>query len=143
MTFKLHKHAQERTSSASALVQALIQAQGLVDQHRREFLGIALWKVTEAESRGKYNIRFQSEAARTAPREDKRHDHVFQRAKMVDDLLKAHTDEVEIIIAKAIGCVVTREEHTLLDRYKHLDGWDRYKKAGIAVYDTETGERVI
>jgi hypothetical protein len=46
----------------------------------------------------------------------------------------------------ACGCVVTIEEHDALTRIdrqdKEVDGWDRYRRAGIAVIDRSSGERV-
>jgi hypothetical protein len=101
-----------------------------------------LWKLTEAEG-GKYGTRFKSSGA--AGCEDKkklRHDHVFQRKRMVAALMKAAPDEVDKILETAVGCIVTVEEHDLLSSKfdKKCDGWERYRRAGIIVIDTQTGE---
>jgi len=41
------------------------------------------------------------------------------------------------------GCTVTKEEHALLKRFNDEYGWERYRKAGLTVIDTQTGKRVI
>jgi hypothetical protein len=109
-------------------------------EHRNEFLKLALWKVTEAEGTSKLNTRYQSKGASAAARGAKlQHDHVFQRAKMVD-LLLAHSHDVDAILATAVGCTVTDAEHVRLDTFRSLDGWARYERAGIEVIDKQTDE---
>jgi hypothetical protein len=140
-SFKRHPLAEERTRSAVTLIKALLQMPGLISEHRREFLKIALWKVTEAEGSSKHKTQLQSQAARTAPRGTKlQHDHVFQRAKMVDTLLEAEPHGIDAILQGAVGCTITKDEHTRLNDFKHLDGWDRYRAAGIVVIDMDTGK---
>jgi hypothetical protein len=139
--FKRHPLADERTRSAVILVKALLQTRGLIPGHRREFLKIALWKVTEAEGRSKHKTQLQSQAARSAPRGTKlQHDHVFQRSKMVDTLLEAKPDAIDGILKRAVGCTITKDEHARLNGFKYLDGWDRYRAAGIVVINMETGK---
>lgn len=101
-------------------------------EHRKEILHYAMWKITECE--GKHNTRFQSADVlhRKGPL---RHEHVYQRAKMVDALLAAKPQDVDKILEKAIGCLVTVDEHHKLHAFDHLDGWARYEKAGIAIMD--------
>jgi hypothetical protein len=71
------------------------------------------------------------------------HEHVFPKKKMIDDLQKASSsEEIDRILATAVGCVVTRDEHARLRQYDHEVGWQRYRSAGIGVVDRETGERV-
>jgi hypothetical protein len=57
---------------------------------------------------------------------------------MIDALMQAKPEDIEEILKNAVGCTVTKEEHTLLERFKHLDGWERYRQAGIIVIDMET-----
>ncbi len=71
-----------------------------------------------------------------------RHEHVFQRSKMIADLEQAAPHEVDKILESAIGCTVTVEEHTRLSEIDKEYGWERYRKAGIVVIDTQTGEPV-
>lgn len=63
------------------------------------------------------------------------HDHVYERSKMVERIMSNH-ELVEEELRKAIGCVITKNEHDLLHFHvMGIDGWDRYKNANIKVYD--------
>ena len=140
MAFERHPSAEERRRSVLVLIRTLLQEiPGLLSEHRQECLGIALWKITEAEGLHKHKTRFRSEAS-LAVRDDLRHDHVFQRANMVQALMQANPDAVEGILADAVGCTITKAEHASLGQFKHLDGWERYRQAGIVVIDMETGK---
>jgi hypothetical protein len=59
---------------------------------------------------------------------------------MIEALLQAKSEDVDEILRNAVGCTVTKEEHTLLEQFKHLDGWERYRQAGMVVIDMETGQ---
>lgn len=99
LAYQRHPLAEERLSSAASLVKGLLQMPGLIPEHRREFLKLALWKVTEAEGRTKYKTQFRSRGAISSPPGTKlEHDHVFQRSLMVDALLSANADAVDTII---------------------------------------------
>ena len=137
MTFKRHSQAEERRHSAIALVKLLLsESSELLPGHRREFLKLALWKITQAES-GKYGTRFQSKISLSVSREELRHDHVFQRAIMIEAMLQATPEGIDDILENAVGCTVTKDEHDRLDQFKDLDGWERYSRAGIVVIATE------
>jgi len=112
----------------------------ILPKHRREVLSVALWKITEAESQHKHRTRFCSQAVFSSTDCECRHDHVFQKQKMIDDLIKAGPDAVDEIVGRAIGCTVTTDEHLALNQYQHLDGWERYRQAGITVIDARTGD---
>ena len=138
MTFRPHPLGDERRRSAMALVELLLREQSaLLSRHLNECLSLAIWKFTEAD--GKYTTRFRSVESSSADPKELRHDHVFQRKKMIDDL-KAHPEAVNEILSKAIGCTITKDEHTRLDECNHLDGWGRYRQAGIVIIDWETGK---
>jgi hypothetical protein len=135
--------AEDRRRSAVALVKLLLKdVPDLLNQHRVECLKVALFKLTEAETGKKHRLRFQSDAARSADKKLLRHDHVFQRGKMVEELLnvKSRPEDVDKILDRAVGCVITKDEHVRLNRYNHKDGWGRYQEAGMVVIDTETGK---
>jgi hypothetical protein len=138
MTYRRHPEAEARRRSAVALIKLLLSgSQELLPAHRHEFLKLALWKITEAET-AKYQTRFRSEASLSSSM--LQHDHVFQRALMVEALLAAPAEKVDEILSAAIGCTITREEHRRLNHFKHLDGWERYSESGIVVIDMETGK---
>ncbi len=146
MAFQLHPEYQERKTSAIALIKLLLENRKpeILSQHCRELLTVLLWKLTEAESHNKYKTRYQTQGA-MACREtsELRHEHVYQRSKMIDRLLKAKPDEFDKILAGAVGCTVTIDEHSRLAKWDDEYGWDRYRKAGLVVIDTATGERWI
>jgi hypothetical protein len=136
MSYKRLKDAEARMKSARKLVRLLVEADDLYPPQRREVIGLALWWVTEAES-GKYNTRYRSRAS-LEPGADLRHNHVYERAKMTDQLL-AHPDQIDSLLDRAVGCVVTKAEHDKLTAVSRaqpqLEGWDRYRAAGIEVID--------
>ena len=138
MTHAPHRLADARRKSAIALVKTILclNDPDVLPVHRRELLTVLLWKVTEAES-SKYRTRFRSEGALacTDPKQ-LRHEHVFQRAKMIDELLKAEPSEVGEILAKAVACTVTLGEADCLAKQGEHYGWERYRRAGIVVLDT-------
>jgi hypothetical protein len=54
---------------------------------------------------------------------------------MIERIL-ANSDDLEGEVQLAIGCVVTKAEHDELTKYdKECDGWKRYVKANITVWD--------
>ena len=136
MGFKRHRESDDRIRSAIAAIKGILPLP-LTKPHRRRFLSLALWKLTEAD--GKYKTRFQSKCSIGLPRSDLRHEHVYRREKMISDLI-ANPEQVDRIAARAVACVVTKEEHERLHKIeRELDGWERYKRAGIVVIDTQTG----
>ena len=62
---------------------------------------------------------------------------------MIVLLMKTGPAEIDRILKDAIGCTVTKEEHALLKRFDNEYGWERYRKAGLTVIDTQTGKRVV
>lgn len=125
--------------SAIRLIKLLLQEDSeLLPEHRQEFLSLALWKITEAESTHKHRTQFCSQAAYNSPKEELRHDHVFQRKLMVRELIESGPENVDEILKKAVACTITKEEHTRLNQHKELDGWERYRSAGITVIDTKS-----
>ncbi len=137
--FTKHLNAEARTRSARRLIERLLEPDPeILPEHQRECLNIALWKLTLAESVDKHRTRYCSEAAFANPAAELRHDHVFQRSYMVDKLTKCAPSEIASIIERAVGCTITREEHSALNWHKHLDGWARYEAAGIKVRDASS-----
>jgi ribosomal protein L16 Arg81 hydroxylase len=145
MALQLHPEYQERKTSAIALIKLLLENRKpeILSGHYRELLSTLLWKITEAESQ-KYKTRFQTQGAIECSDKGKlRHEHVYQRKQMIARLLNAKPEEVDGILEKAVGCTVTIDEHSRLAKWDDEYGWDRYRKAGLVVIDTATGERKI
>ena len=57
---------------------------------------------------------------------------------MIEKILIAPSD-YEKILDYAIGCIVTEEEHRLLNEIDKenpdIDGWERYRLADIKIFD--------
>lgn len=141
--FKPRDDAAERITSAKRAISGLLALRPTVlDDHLRELLSISLWKITEAEPDHKHRTRFRSEGALRARPRDLRHEHVFERSKLVEELLR-NPEKAEEIADLAVACTVTRAEHNTLAEVCRADpklsGWARYRAAGIRVYDMTTG----
>ena len=134
----------ERLASALVAIRALLSARDrLREDHLKELLSVCLWKVTEAESPHKHKTRYRSASAIACNGKGVQHDHVFERRKLVDEILR-HPERSDQIALSAIGCTVTKDEHRALTLQSHrdatLDGWSRYHAAGIEVIDLSTGQ---
>ena len=100
MVFKLHPQSEERKRSAVTLIKYLLAEKKpeVLPAHYRELLSTLLWKVTEADS-CKYKTRFQTHGALgCSDKANLRHEHVFQRSKMIAALEKAAPHEVDDIL---------------------------------------------
>jgi hypothetical protein len=110
---------------------------------RREVLRMyVLPLVTQGTLPGKGQTRYVSAGA--AGRSDERleHEHVYTRSYLADLILaNPRQDAVQWILTNlAIAATVTRTEHTRLTRVpKSVQGWDRYRVAGVPVTDLATG----
>lgn len=112
-------------SARSAIACILGMGNDVLEEHKKVLISRMLWKITEAH--GKYNTRYCSVKALKGSQDDRRHDHVWTRKQ----------------IHRAIGCTVTKSEHDKLTGFDTLcDGWDRYKRAGIAVLDLKENTRI-
>jgi len=131
------KDSEMRVASALVLVQAILNvSEQMVQSHLRESLSIAIWKYTECN--GKYTTRFRSRGAVESPKSKLNHEHVFTRKSLIDELLGS-PENSEIIMSKAVACTVLTSEHALLRAVEKqnpsLVGWNRYRAAGIEVFD--------
>jgi hypothetical protein len=139
--FKPHPRAEDRRRSATTALKGILEL-NLYPPHKKKLLSTCLWKLTEAD--GKYNLRFRTqESVRIANSKQLHHEHVHRRDKMVLALL-ADPARAEDISSCAVACIVTRAEHRELDRvdkaFPELDGWERYRKAGLTVIDLVSGD---
>ncbi len=131
--FKEQPGALQIIESASSAIAAILEMDHIVlPEHKKTLLSRMIWKITEAH--GKYNTRYCSQAA-LQQRAKLRHEHVYTRKSLVERLMQTPGD-LENILNHAIGCTVTDSEHKRLTRVgKDLDGWGRYEKAKIKVFD--------
>jgi hypothetical protein len=133
--FHLRDDAEQRRESALAAADLLASASGLLPVHRRELLSIVVWKWTEADG-GKYGCRYRSAGVYncSAPIEVQ-HEHVVTRELLVDEMI-AIPERCRSILANAIACLVTPEEHRRLSSLERsIQGWKRYLAAKVDVWD--------
>lgn len=132
--FRPRKDGEARKRSATHAA-ALVAADALiVNAHKRELLSIAIWKYTEAEG-GKWRCRYRSSGVLSEVVSPIEHEHVWPRKWLIDRMLN-RPERVPEIMASAVACLVTAEEHRRLGAVApHLVGWERYGAAGIVVYD--------
>jgi hypothetical protein len=136
--YRPRRDADERRASARELIRAILDAPGILPSHRKEFVGLALWKVTMSDT---FNdgLRYRSVGALEQPGAKLQHEHVYRRERMAAALI-AQPDRIDELLPKAVGCLVTVEEHRRLGQVgDHVDGWERYARAGVSVIDMATG----
>jgi hypothetical protein len=140
-TYVPHEERAIRIESAVFAIRALLPLD-LYSQHKQELISVCLWKITEAD--GKWNTRYRTRAAMSETSvANLKHEHVFSRRALVEDLL-SNPGDIDEVLRRAVGCVVTAKEHALLKvvshRHPDLKGWSRFQKAGIEVVDLQEGK---
>ena len=124
----------------------------IIIHHKKLLLSQMIWMFTEADglmtegkrTNYKYKLTYISEDTKKKRDrlgedskkyiKDLRHEHVYTQSGLIKKLL-AKPKDVDEILENAIGCVVTKDEHKKLHVDKEVDGWDRYIKAKIRVWD--------
>ena len=129
--YKEHKDREKRIKSAIAAIHAILPL-ALYPAHKRELLGVCIWKITEAD--GKHKVRYWSEGAMSSDRGLLQHEHIHERKELISRLLAG--EPVDIVVNDAIACMVTKDEHYLLGQSNSI-GWDRYREVGIRVFDAK------
>jgi hypothetical protein len=135
--------ADDIVRSAVAAIKGILPLE-IINEHKRTHLSRMIWAITEAH--GKYKTRFRSQGVLTAPDCKIQHEHVFTRKELISEIMK-NPESCERILENAVACVVTEEEHRALTtvgrEHPNLKGWDRYRQAGITVYDMLSRERYL
>lgn len=110
---------------------------------KKRLLVHAVWEVTKLG--GDFKGRYRSKGVLVSGVVIQR-DHVLQKGRIVERLL-TNPDQTEAILAEVVHCVVTKEEHERLTAYSRMnpdiDGWERYRGAGVEVMDMFTGKQLI
>ncbi|MBI4173246.1 MAG: hypothetical protein HY519_00840 [Candidatus Aenigmarchaeota archaeon] len=104
-----------------------------------KFLRHVIWSITTVD--GTYNTKYRSKSVLSRREVPINHEHVWTVKQIREELLKNPENYQNILDKKAIGCIVTREEHNQLPGDKR--GWERYKNAGIIVMDCEIWKRFL
>ncbi len=135
----------ERLAAAIAAAEFAVSQKKMHHKMRHRILREATWETTEVD--GKLTPRFRSPAAMAyigpKPASMLRHDHVFTRAELIKRMLEPGAD-VAAVMSLAVGCLVTKDEHTRLTTFdKTHHGWRRFLAAKVDVLDAATGGYVI
>ncbi|MFL6257199.1 MAG: hypothetical protein ACJ74T_19500 [Pyrinomonadaceae bacterium] len=113
-------------------------------QMKKRIVGYVIWEVA-TYLHGNFKGRYRSKGAMT-PGAVIQRDHVNQKARIIERML-ANPDQVDARLSDLVHCVVTKEEHERLTAYSksnpEIDGWDRYRMAGVEVMDMLTMEQII
>jgi hypothetical protein len=112
MVFEPHPQSEARRRSAVTLIKHLLadKSQKCSRPTIANCSAHCFWKITGADGH-KYKTRFQSQGAMGCTDTAKlRHEHVFQRSRMIEALENASPHEVDDILKNAIGCTLTIEE---------------------------------
>lgn len=110
------------------------------DSLKKRLVKDCVWEVTRI--RGDFRGRFRSEGVMVSGNKIQR-DHVWQKARIIERILKKE-EILNNIFDDIQHCVVTETEHKSLtaasksDRL--LDGWSRYRAAGIVVLDMQSNQ---
>lgn len=110
-----------------------------IDRNVQEMLmNFLIWKVGEAYPWSKYNQKYHSEKARyEKDKKQLHHEHVISRKELKKKLCNAkNEEELNAIIKTITVCVVRRDEHERLNKFK-IEGWTKYKEAKIKVYERD------
>ena len=94
----------------------------------------ALWQVAFAtgNTQKKFLGRYRSESVIRQIGLKIQRDHVYQRKTLLQELLGPSPDLERIILQAQCCVVVTVDEHNRLSK---IDGGEKYRIAGITVYD--------
>ena len=126
-------------ASAKHLARIVLASDELHERHRKKMLSDVLWLISEAD--GKYTTKFRSaEVIRLATEEPEsqtkiQHEHVFTRKSVTEKILDnrerllLNPNELDDLLDRTIGCVVTAAEHRRLSNSR--DGWDRYHNVSV------------
>jgi hypothetical protein len=135
--FRPLANAAELRASAIEIARLLLEDQKIAPLHKRELLGIAIWKMTEAEG-GKWGCRYRSTGVVARKLSSIQHEHVVSRKFLVTQLLE-RPDDCEAIMRQAMACLVTVAEHVRLSHVpEEVEGWQRYEAADVEVLDMIT-----
>lgn len=130
-TYREHKDRLNRIQSAIIAINALLPLD-LHHAHKTELIRVCLWKITEAD--GKKKVRYWSEGAMSNANAKLQHEHVHEMRELISRLLAG--EEIRNVVNDAVACMVTEQEHASL-RKSSSTGWQRYKDAGINVFDSK------
>lgn len=135
--FVVSDKAEETIRSAIVIANEVVNLD-ILERHKKKILTKIQWLISETH--GKYTTKYCTEGALGDEIKSIQHEHVFPRKKLSFRILNDPSNTKEYL-SDIVGRVVTVEEHDKLNKAEklnpELDGWERYKAAGIVVYNME------
>jgi hypothetical protein len=124
----------EQIENSKTIIRAVL----MLDIHedmKRKVVDTMLWNITGAF--GKFHTKYISEGAKLSKGDPLRHEHVFTKKSLINRIMDK-TEDLDKILLDAIGCVVTKYEHERLhNKGKDEEGWKRYIKAEVGVWELD------
>lgn len=132
---------QDGRASAWADAISLLTSNGADEKVLNIVVHEATWYVPLRDKQPRFaDLRYWTEGARKALSDkERRREHVTPRSPTKTKIAGRDREEVRGVLASMVVCVVSTTEHEQLERFAHLDGWDRYRAAGLRVYDQKDG----
>jgi len=127
---------EEDLKDIKILLEAIRKLQ-ISERVKKRMLVHALWQIAmvTGNTQSSFFGRFRSEAVIRETGLKIERDHIYRKENLIRELLGLSPD-LDRIVARAHCCVVTKDEHVKLGAVDaEIDGWERYRAAGITVYD--------
>ncbi len=139
------RKSKELENSARDAIKQVLRLSTIVRPLKELLLRHLLWQITTAH--GKYRTRFRSAGVCADKRHEAKihHEHVFPLEELIQELIEnanSADSVIDEVLRKAIGCVVTEDEHKRLKA--GAKGWKRYAEARdgvIPVHDMSSDQR--
>ena len=137
---------QGQSERAAAWAKAIVSLNQWRNQHDKDVLDWivheATWFVPLGRKQPPANIfRYMSKGIRDLDRVDKfAREHIKPRKRAEAEIHAVATEaEIAKILLGLKVCAVTKGEHNTLGHGDTVDEWDRYRQAGIKVFDWKDG----
>lgn len=130
----------ETLRSTTAAIRLVVLSLEIAPRHKLQLVDRMIWALTE-EPWGKYTTPIRSVASLEVPTKGLRHEHVYTR-KWLKEAMVNEPGRIDELVRLAVACVVTVAEGDLLTRTKGVEGWERYRVAGIALVTVDEAGRV-
>jgi hypothetical protein len=147
--FEARKNADTRKKRARNGIEVILGVKELELSLKKAVLSKLLYAWTEAEPKNRHVTKFQSVGAMSAihARGTLVHEHVKTRKSVVEELIN-NPKGIDKILRSTVECTITSGEDAVLRKSdlenkkdKRHNGWIRYKRAGIEVYDVVSGSK--
>lgn len=136
----MEKSATKHVDDAKAVINAILPLN--VDKRiKKNVINLMIWHISGSDAAEKN--RYITEKAKNSPESETISAQVNPLGNLAVKILE-NPLSFDTIMQSVISCTVSKEELKELGRidkeFPGTEGWQRFKKAGIMIYDTETME---